>query len=378
MGFFLSIYMVEQLGLSKGDAGFIMVLAYIAWHFKFFIGLLMDATPPVGTWRRRVYVLAGRILTVAGVLMLMGARDPWTEVFPAALLVFSSDAVVDIAADALLLDVAPPEYHGLGFGMGWSGRAIGYVVASLISGLAMEAYGWETSLALYVLYSLPALIVLAVREPPVIEERKISKRVIGETFTDPALLVVYLFAIFGASIYTLDPNRGILPLVVRECMGGAKYDVWAVAAVFGIGAAVGSPLTGRLADLIEHKRAYFISLAGAVATVAAWAFAPPNPTLVYVLLFVMGFFEGFNFTVWEALLGDSCPPEFPAFMFQYFMSALHVTAFVLGVVVSSGMGIMGLRGTMLLAAGYLAIGFIPAALLKPVRTGKVARLMEGE
>ncbi|MDK2464936.1 MAG: MFS transporter [Candidatus Korarchaeota archaeon] len=375
LGIFLPFYLSERFGLGPADIGFFVAAAYIAWHFKFIIGLVMDLTPSVRGWRRRMYLMAGNVMRMVGFFLLARAADPWRQAFPAALIIFSGDALLDIAADALLLDVTPPDYHGMGFGFGWGGRAIGYSLSALFVTWAVSRFGWDGAISLMALYTIPAFAMAAVREPPLTEERRINKRVLALTFTDPRLLAAVIFAIFGASVYSFDPNRGVFSLVIKELSGRSLRGGGLASVAFGLAVAVGSPITGMLADRIGHKRAYYFSLAGAAASLAGMSLLTPERVwLMYPLSFALGFFEGFNFTTWATVLGDLCPPEFPSFLFQYFMSMLHVSAYLTAVFVGWGIEALGPRMTVLLSALYISMGFIPAYFVRPLATGKAERI----
>ncbi|HDI86392.1 MAG TPA: hypothetical protein ENF83_03175, partial [Candidatus Korarchaeota archaeon] len=54
LGIFLPFYLSDKFGLGPADISFFVAAAYIAWHFKFIIGLVMDLTPSVRGWRRRI------------------------------------------------------------------------------------------------------------------------------------------------------------------------------------------------------------------------------------------------------------------------------------------------------------------------------------
>lgn len=375
LGIFLPFYLSDKFGLGPLDIGFFLATVYIAWHFKFIIGLMMDLTPSVRGWRRRIYLMAGNVMRMLGFVLLARATDPWREAFPAALLTFTGDALLDIAADALLLDVTPPDYHGMGFGFGWGGRAVGYSLSAIFVTWAVSQFGWDKAISLMALYTIPAFAMAAVREPPLTEERRINKRVLALTFTDPRLLLAVIFAIFGASIYSFDPNRGIFSLIISELSGVSLRRGGLASVAFGMAVAIGSPITGMLADRIGHKKAYYISLAGSAISLAAMGLLTPKTAwLIFPLSFALGFFEGFNFTTWETVLGDLCPPEFPSFLFQYFMSMLHVSAYMTAVFVGWGVSALGPRLTVLLSALYISIGFIPAYFVRPLATGKAEEI----
>ncbi|MEX2689356.1 MAG: MFS transporter [Candidatus Njordarchaeum guaymaensis] len=395
---FLPLYLLDpymKFGLTAFDVAFIAAMAYIAWNFKFFLGLLVDLSPAIGTWRRRLWVLSGGLVRILGAIWLATTRDVWWGIFPAVTLMLSADALVDIGADSLLLDTAPPDFHGFGFGAGWAARAFGYTAASVITALVIYHFGWNVGFLLYAVYALPVLAVLPIKEPPVAKERKISKEAIALTFTDPAVFIAVAFAFFGAACYGFDPNRGLFSIIISEKLGIRKATslqeylsqlpkVASIAASFGIAVIISSVILGKYTDKIGHRKGYYISLIGFITAVVMLAIVPPeligsiftsdinSATLIglELLAFILGFFEGFNFTMWEALLGDVTPPQFPAFMFQYFMTGTHLSALILVTFVPQLVTILGIQTALLLAAAYTMLGLIPAKFLRPLKTSK--------
>jgi len=383
-------------GLYPGDVVFITAMAYIAWNFKFLLGLIVDLSPPIGMWRRRVWILSGGLIRILGPLWLITTRNVWFGIFPAVVLMLTADAFVDIGADALLLDTAPPDFHGLGFGAGWAARAGGYTVATVLTAFVIYWFGWNIGFLLYALYAVPVLAVLPIKEPPVTKERKLSKKAIALTFTDPAIFIAAAFAFFGAACYGFDPNRGLFSIIISEKLGVGKAaslqeylsqlpKVAAITAAFGIAVIISSLFLGRYADKIGHRKGYYISLTSFTIAIIVLALIPPeNIGGIFsedtqrailiglgVLAFTVGFFEGFNFTMWEALLGDITPPQFPAFMFQYFMTGTHFSALILVTFVPQLVTGLGMQMALLVAVAYIMVGFLPAKFLKPLKTSKV-------
>jgi MFS family permease len=342
----------------------------VPWHFKFLIGIGMDAAPSIGTWRRRTYIVMGTFITMIGVLKLAGTTDVWLGILPAIILFMGGDALIDTGMDSLLLDVTPPDWHGTGIGVGWGARAIGYTISLVLTLFVQSAFGWNAVLYLFALYALPALIAVEIREPKTTEERRIAKRPLADTFTDRRMLGWVAFAFFGAFVYVLDPTRGFLALVISSVAGPAEQFVLYAAICFGIGAAASSFATGRLIDRIGHRKGYYISLAMAFASVISWTLLSPGMLLLLLLLsFLLGFFSAFNIVSWFSVLADTVPPNFTAFMWQYDMGWLHVAAFVTGIFISHVV-VAGAGTAMIGLALIMLLGFLPAKFIRSINASK--------
>ncbi len=367
--FILPLYLASGLfNLTTVETGFILIMAYVPWHFKFIIGMGMDASPAIGTWRRRTYIVLGTFITLAGILWLANTDTVWLGILPAIIIVMAGDALIDTGMDALLLDVTPPEWHGTGTGVGWGARAIGYTISLILTFFVQAIWGWIAVLYLFCIYALPALLATIIKEPEITEERKIAKKPLAETFTDKMILGWIGFAFLGGFIYVLDPTRGFLAMILNPITGGVTQTILTAGVAFGIAAAISSFVMGTVVDHIGHRRGYYISLICAFFAVIVWWIAPPADILS-VLLYtgLLGFFSAFNIVCWFSVLADTVPPHFTAFMWQYDMGYLHVAAFVTGIFIAVlGGGVLAMLGLALI----MLLGFIPAKLIRSIKLSK--------
>ncbi len=403
LGIFLPLYLRDPtlgFNVTAGEIAFIIAMAYIAWNFKFILGLLIDLTPMIHRMRRRLWILMGQIFRVLGILIIMATTNLWI-IFLGALIALTGDAFVDIGADALLIDVAPPDWHGLGLGGGWAARAIGYALSSIVTTMIVIAYGWFLGWLIFIVYSLPVIMMLFLSEPPLVRERRFSKEVFARTFSDIRASTSFFFlAFFGGAAYALDPNRGLLGEIVRSVLGLGKPAtlsgyleqipiVGATMAAFAFAAAIGAFFMGAYTDRIGHRKGYYISLTGFLLVLSLWLVGPTtigkliassNPELygVVILSSLLGFFEGWNFVAWEALIADYCPPQMSGFVFQYGMTGTHFSAFLVAVVVGPLLDIYGGFVAISVSALIVAIGYVPVMFMVPFRTSKVTISIEGE
>ncbi len=369
----LPVYLLSGIfNLTAVEIGFILILAYVPWHFKFLIGLGMDATPSICTWRRRTYIVLGTFITIGGVLWLAGTTNVWLGVLPAIIMLMTGDALIDTGMDSLLLDVAPPDWHGVGLGVGWGARAIGYTISAGLTWFVQANWGWTAALCIFALYALPALLATLINEPPATEERRIAKKPLAEAFTSKWMLSWIAFALLGCFVYVLDPTRGFLSLVAKNITGSEAYVSYTmlITICFGIAAAAASFSMGRVLDRTGHRRGYYISLCGAFFSVLLWIFLAPGMLFwLLVISAVLGFFSAFNFIAWSAVLADTVPHHFTAFMWQYDMGMLHVAAFMSGIFITYVLG-AGFQAAILGMSLLILTGFIPAKIIRSIRISK--------
>jgi len=367
----LPIYLAS--GIFKLDAvqtGFILIMAYVPWHFKFLIGLGMDVTPTIGTWRRRTYIVLGTFVTIMGVMWLSNTADPWMGILPAIIMVMAGDALIDTGIDSLLLDVAPPDWHGVGMGVGWGARAIGVAISSVITFFVQATWGFTAAFYIFVLYAIPALLAVEIHEPKLTGERRISKKPLAETFTDKKIIGWVGFALLGCFVYVLDPTRGILSLIATSIAGPQSSVIFYVTICFALASALASFIMCRPLDRMGHRRGYYISLAGAFLSILLWCTLGQG-MLAWLLVCsgILGFFVAFNFVAWATVLADTVPPHFTAFMWQYDMGWLHVAAFMSGIFITYMLG-AGYQAALIGMALLTLLGFIPAKFIRSMRLSK--------
>ena len=120
------------------------------------------------------------------------------------------------------------------------------------------AYGWFLGWLIFIVYSLPVIMMLFLSESPLVRERRFSKEVFARTFSDIRASTSFFFlAFFGGAAYALDPNRGLLGEIVRSVLGLGKPAtlseyleqisiLGATMAAFGFAAAIGAFFYGSI------------------------------------------------------------------------------------------------------------------------------------
>ncbi len=396
LGIFLPLFLMDptlDFGLSLSDIAFILAMAYIAWNFKFILGLLVDLTPMIRGFRRKIWIVSGEIFRVVGIILICSFNTV-PIIFIGAFIALTGDAMIDMGADALLIDAAPPDWHGLSLGTGWASRAIGYSISSIVTVFVVMNFGWFFGWLVFILYSLPVVMILFIREPPLTKEREVSKEAIALTFSDIRSATSFFFlAFFSGACYALDPNRGLLSVISSAKLGLVKATtlheylaqlpiIGLIMASFGIAAAVGALIMGSYTDKMGHRKSYYLSLTGFLFALSLWltdlevvgmAFYPSNPILggIVFLSVILGFFEGWNFVAWETLIADLCPPQLTSFVFQYGMTGTHFSAFLVAFVAGYIIESYGIIATLIIVISIIAVGYIPVLFFRPFRTSKI-------
>ena len=130
-------YMAAQ-GLELAVIGPFMATIMAPWVLKFFFAPFMDRFTLLSLGRRRPWVLLGTVITAAGYLLMALVDTPFENL---SLLLFAGmvsttgTAIMDVAVDGMVIDIAPPEEHAQANGLMWGGKVVG-------TGLFATAAGW--------------------------------------------------------------------------------------------------------------------------------------------------------------------------------------------------------------------------------------------
>jgi len=396
LGIFLPLYLIDpalNLDLSLSDIAFIVAIAYIAWNFKFILGLLVDLTPMIHGLRRRIWIICGEIFRILGILVICTSRE-LLSISIGAFIALTGDAMIDMGADALLIDTAPPDWHGLGLGAGWASRAFGYSISAIATVYLIINYGWLVSWLVFIIYSMPVLMILLIKEPPLTPERRVSREAIARTFSNTRTAASFFFlAFFSGACYSLDPNRGLLSVISSTKLGLTKATTVAeyisqlpvmglIMASFGFAAAIGGLIMGAYTDKLGHRKSYYISLTGFLMTLSLWLIElefigniiyPKDPLLGGIVLLsgLLGFFEGWNFVAWETLIADVCPPQLTSFVFQYGMTGTHFSAFLVAFISGYFLENYNINLAITVTLIIVSIGYIPVLFFRPFQTSKI-------
>ncbi|HLU39164.1 MAG TPA: MFS transporter [Planctomycetota bacterium] len=223
------------------------------------------------------------------------------------------------SAGALLVaETWPAAHRGKAIGLMQAGWAVGYILAAGLAALVLPGFGWRP---LFVIGFFPALLVVWIRrslaEPEVWRAAARQVRPPGEPwrtlarapFLRRALLSTgaasaLLFAYWG--LFTWIPNYLARP---REA-GGAGLGIvrsTGFVVVLQLGALAGYVSFGFLADRFGRKPTFLAFVLGAAACVPVYGWSAHDPTLLWALSPLVGFFGHGYFSLFGAMLAELFP-----------------------------------------------------------------------
>ena len=226
---------------------------------------------------------------------------------------------------SLAMEKAPTRLRGVLSGFMQQGYATGNLLAAVCFFLLFPRYGWRP---LFFVGGLPALLAFFVRfrvkESEVWERtRHESWSTLGRAIFSHWKLFLYLAFFMAAMNLVAHGSQDMYPTFLERQWGfGVKLRA-TITAVSMVGAIIGGTLCGLLSDRIGRRRAIVIALAGALAMLPLWAFAP-SAALLMTGAFLMQFMVQGAWGVIPAHLAELSPDSVRGFLpgFGYQVGAL--------------------------------------------------------
>lgn len=272
----------------------------------------------------------------------------------------------------LVAETWPPEHRAKASGIMQSGWAIGALIASLVSALVLEPYGWRV---LFLVGALPAVVAFWIRrsvEEPEIWERQRSKpsplpfrEIFNRTFATRTILASLLAAavlIAYWGVFNWLPSFLATPIA----QGGAGLTLTKSAkwiAVVQIGAFAGYLTFGWIADRIGRRTAFTFFMIAAAIVVPLYA-RVTTPTVLLLVGPLVGFFGSGYFSLFGALLAELYPTRIRAtaqgFCYNVGRLASAAAPFAIGAAADRyGIGLALAVNAMFFAVGGVLVWFLP-------------------
>jgi len=283
----------------------------------------------------------------------------------------------------LLNDVAIPERHGLASGWGmfgdWTGQIFGLLVTLPFATGALSLFGSHGRAAtlipaaiLFLLFSLPMLVFF--KEKSVRVDVPISLK--GEyqsafkSFLKlcalPGVGLFFLAYFFFNDAVTTASNN--FPIFVQKVFSASDLTQTLLLIAIITASAIGSPVSGWLADRFGFKKTLLWILGGWIVIFPLMAIAK-DFNLFIIICIVMGLWFGAIWTVTRAYLLHLTPPSMFNQSFTYYTLMERLATFIgpiswsLAIAYLPSAGALNYRSAAVLMAVFVGIGLLIARRL---------------
>jgi PAT family beta-lactamase induction signal transducer AmpG len=315
---------LSSIGIDPDVIGLLTSILLLPFVLKIFIGMISDRVNLAGRGHRQPYIVLGLLLAVfafAGA----GFINP-TESFGlfATLIVLGSFSVAlfDSTTDGLAIDTTPHEEHGTVQGTMVGGRALGFIVLSLVFGTLVQAQGYRiVFIIIAVSMLLPLWWVLRVKEPAQRQPKQSFDWSAFRVLRQRRFIIFGLYAIFYSVVsFGVD---GLITLFMSNEFNAAESAIGQYGALRGLGAVIGAVGGGLLVDRLGRRNSAIGGLI-AVSIGAVLIGLAPGIAALLILGVVWGIAWGFQETIFVALAMDLSDRRIAASMFAIMMALSNV------------------------------------------------------
>lgn len=376
------IFLLDEVGVSTGEASLFVGLMYISWSWKMFVGLLADTFPI--KWGDRYYkrkpwfVITGVLYLIGIVIMVVSDiynAPVWSVLFPAVVSIITAGAFYDMAADSFAIDVTPPEYHARVIGgASTAGQSIGAALATILPLWLLDVGGYRLIFTLAGVTGLTAFLFLSIKEPDVVKERSLSKEAIAFTFTERTVIVAVLI-MFSRAFTVMKitaPLGGMFSFTIREIIGADISMVSTLGLVATLAGLPGSWFGGNFSDKFGHKRAFIIATVAFAGAGFLWTTIGEGAvTWFIVVATISAFLERFWTGITFAIMADSTPLAMSSTVYQMYMSWAWIGNIPSSVMIGYLLD-FSLARTAMVTSILMIVPLLLGVYIKPFEAGKAS------
>ncbi len=232
---------------------------------------------------------------------------------------------------SLAMEKVPPRLRGILSGLLQQGYAAGNLLAALCYFSLFQRWGWRP---LFFLGGVPALLAVFVRfrvkESEVWQKtRSESWGGLGRAIGAHWKLFLYITLLMTMMNFSSHGTQDMYPTFLERQWHMGPMQRSAIAGFSMVGAILGGVLVGFLSDRFGRRRAMMLALAGAIALIPLWAYAPSIALLVLGVFLIQFMVQG-AWGVIPAHLAELSPDSVRGFLpgFAYQCGVLMASSVV--------------------------------------------------
>lgn len=342
----IPVYFVEK-GISLELVSLVIGIVGIPMTIKFVWGGIVDYFIRFG--RKWFIALGGVLLALSmfGVIFI----NPADGLILFTILLFigvCGTGFLDVSSDAWAIEIGREEERGKINGSMFAGQYGGMAIGSLILAFVASNYGYNMSFIFAgIIYIIIILFPLAISEKKVVVKRhNITKILISEFKKKQTQIRTILTPLLWI-------NRGLLmivvPLYMKVVLNLDIAQIGIIVAIFPITSALGSIISGVIADRIPRKIVLFIFVIFSVVLSASFIYA--NTWFILAIIYsIYGFLQGGFITINCTMLMDITNPKVGASQFSI-LTSLGNAGMLSGEALSGKLiSLFGFTGTFLYSA----------------------------
>jgi len=349
---------LDSLSIDAGRIGLLTSILLLPFILKILIGMLSDKVSLFRLGHRKPYIMTGLIL--GAVAFLMASRvlpDRNFLLFSVLILMASfSVALFDTCTDGFAIEITPEKNYGRVQSIMISGKAVGFIILSLIFGYLVQRSSYSAIFIIIgLLMMIPLVFALFASDPEKIRAENQFEWKAFSLILKPVFLVFALYAIFYSIVsFGVD---GLITYYMSNDLMAQEKAIGQYGALRGIGAVLGAIVGGVSLDRLGYKRIAYTAIF-VVSTTACIMGITSSVTMVLSFAVLWGFAWGSQEAVFFSLAMSLTDVRIAASMF-----AIMVALSNLGTAITNGVGTaltakIGFHAIFFILAGFNLINII--------------------
>lgn len=181
---------------------------------------------------------------------------------------------------ALALESLPASIRGTFSGLLQEGYAAGYLIASVVYGVAFPYVGWR---GLFMVGAIPALLSLFIRSsvqesPAWLQSRRSPSTTekpmgVGQVIAANWKIFVYVVLMMTAFNFMSHGTQDVYPLFLKKEHKFDPHTVGTIGVIYNLGAILGGWFFGGISERIGRRRAIVCAVLLGIPLIPLWAFS---------------------------------------------------------------------------------------------------------
>jgi PAT family beta-lactamase induction signal transducer AmpG len=346
---------LDSLNISAGRIGLLTSVLLIPFILKIFIGMLSDKVNLFRLGNRKPYILTGLILGTIAFMAVSRVLPDRNFLFFSVLIFMGSLSVAlfDTCTDGFAIEISPEKHYGRVQSIMISGKAVGFIVLSLVFGYMVQKSSYSAIFIIIgLLMMIPFIFVVFASEPAEIRKENQFEWGAFRLMIKPVFLVFALYAIFYSIVsFGVD---GIMTFFMSNELDAPVRSIGQYGALRGVGAIIGALIGGLSMDRLNYKRVAYLTIF-IVSTGACLMGFASNISTVLSFAIAWGFAWGLQEAVFFYLAMRLTDVRIAASMFAIMVSLSNIgTAITNGVCTTISINV-GFQLIFFILAGFNVI-----------------------
>lgn len=349
---------LDSLSIDATSIGLLTSILLIPFILKILIGMLSDKVSLFGLGHRKPYILTGLILGAIAFLLASRVLPDKNFLLFSVFIVLGSFSVslFDSCTDGFAIEVTPKHNYGRVQGIMIGGRAVGFIILSLLFGYLVQRSTYSIIfIIIALLMMIPFVFTLFAREPKTIHRENQFEWKAFRMMIQPAFLLFALYAI-SYSIVSFGVD-GLITYYMSYSLDATEQSIGQYGALRGIGAIIGAIIAGLSMNRLGYRKIAYATVSIVSIAASLMGFSS-SVSMILSFALVWGFAWGIQETVFLSLAMSLTDVRIAASMFAIMMAISNIgTAIVEGVATTLSVKI-GFQLLFLILAGFNFINIV--------------------